>query len=172
MSSLWADGAAGAGLPSLAAVAADRSAPLPPGATARFALAFHTVPIAGEISAGFGDPVESAGLGSIPVRLDALGIKSTPRTFALRVRGDSMTGAQIDDGDLVIVEAREPKSGDVVAALIDGETTLKRLVVEAGQPYLKAENPKYPDRIPLRELTIQGVVRALIRAGGPPRPVR
>jgi repressor LexA len=58
---------------------------------------------------------------------------------------------------------REPKPRDIVAALIDGETTLKRYLVKNGQPYLKAENRDYPDLIPARELVIQGVMIALIR---------
>ena len=53
--------------------------------------------------------------------------------------------------------------GDIVAALIDGETSLKRYVVERGRPYLKAENPRYPDLVPARELKIQGVMVSLIR---------
>ena len=121
------------------------------------------IPILGAIPAGFGEPAEPTGLGSIPVDLEALNIKPTSRTFALKVRGDSMTGAHISDGDLVIVEAREPKIGEIVAALIDGETTLKRFVTEDGQLFLKAENPVYPNLIPLQELIIQGVVRAVVR---------
>ena len=75
-----------------------------------------------------------------------------------------MIGAHILDGDIVILEDRQTaKNGDIVAALIDGETTLKRYVVERGRPYLKAENPKYPNQIPARELRIQGVMRALVR---------
>jgi repressor LexA len=74
-----------------------------------------------------------------------------------------MVNAQIADGDLVIVEAREPKAGDIVAALIDGETTLKRLVSEAGRLFLRAENPRYPDLIPVGDLTVQGVMRAVVR---------
>jgi len=85
-------------------------------------------------------------------------------TFALRVRGDSMIGAHIVDGDVVILEdAKEVHDGDVVAALIDGETTLKRYVVERGRPYLKAENPRYPNLVPARELKIQGVMVSLVR---------
>jgi repressor LexA len=53
--------------------------------------------------------------------------------------------------------------GDIVAALIDGETSLKRYVVERGRPYLKAENPRYPNLVPARELKIQGVMVSLIR---------
>ena len=47
--------------------------------------------------------------------------------------------------------------------MIDGEVTLKRFLVEKGIPFLRAENPLYPDLIPARELLIQGVFRALIR---------
>jgi len=60
-------------------------------------------------------------------------------------------------------ESKEVHNGDIVAALIDGETTLKRYVVEHGRPYLKAENSRYPNLIPSRELKIQGVVLSLIR---------
>ncbi len=74
-----------------------------------------------------------------------------------------MIGANICDGDMVILEAKEPRPRDIVAALIDGETTLKRYVVERGQPYLQAENPDFPDLIPAAELIIQGVMQALIR---------
>ena len=61
------------------------------------------------------------------------------------------------------MEFREAKHGDIVAALIDGETTLKRFIVQGGMPYLRASNPKYPDLIPARELVIQGVLIALLR---------
>jgi repressor LexA len=75
-----------------------------------------------------------------------------------------MIGAHILDGDIVILEDRQAaNSGDIVAALIDGETTLKRYVVERGRPYLKAENPKFPNLIPARELRIQGVMTSLVR---------
>ncbi len=125
--------------------------------------------IAGTIPAGYGEPAEPADLGSIPVDLELLNIKAASRAFALKVRGDSMIGAQIADGDMVIVEAREPKIGEIVAALIDGETTLKRFVMEDGLLFLKAENPQYPDLIPLREMIIQGVVRAVVRVCESPR---
>ena len=74
-----------------------------------------------------------------------------------------MKDASIVEGDVVIMEFCEPRSGDIVAALIDGETTLKRYLVQRGKPFLRAENPKYPDLIPAQELVIQGVFRALIR---------
>jgi len=57
----------------------------------------------------------------------------------------------------------EPRHGEVVAALIDGESTLKTFLKRGGKHYLKAENPKYPDLLPAQELMIQGVFKALIR---------
>jgi repressor LexA len=67
------------------------------------------------------------------------------------------------DGDCAVFEVREPLPGQIVAALIDGETTLKRYVQEKGQPFLRAENPRYPDLIPVSELVIQGVLVHLQR---------
>lgn len=134
--------------------------------TARFGSGrrrFDPIPILGTVSAGYGDPAEPAELGNIPVDLEALDIRPNARTFALKVRGDSMIDAQIANGDVVIIEAREPRVGDIVAALIDGQTTLKRFMSRDGELYLRAENPKYPDLIPLHGLTIQGVMRAVVR---------
>jgi repressor LexA len=79
-----------------------------------------------------------------------------------------MIDAHILDGDIVILEDRkEARNGDIVAALIDNETTLKRYVMGHGRPYLKAENPHYPDLIPARELRIQGVMVSLVRKQSP-----
>ncbi|MBN8459223.1 MAG: repressor LexA [Verrucomicrobia bacterium] len=122
------------------------------------------VPIYGRIAAGMAqDTGAQEQEGCISIDISTLGIPRHARTFALRVRGDSMINAHICSGDTVILEFREPRKGDIVAALIDGETTLKRYVVESGKPYLKAENPEFPDLIPARELIIQGVLVALIR---------
>ena len=96
--------------------------------------------------------------------IESVGIRPTSRTFALRVSGDSMIGKHIVDGDVVVVEhGREPRTGDVVAALIDGQSTLKTFLLQRGRPFLRAENPKYRDLIPADELVIQGVMVALIR---------
>ena len=85
------------------------------------------------------------------------------KLFALRVRGDSMTGASILDGDIVFLTPREPRPKEIVAALIDGESTLKRFLVQRGRPFLRAENPSYPDLLPAAELVIQGVMVGLLR---------
>jgi repressor LexA len=75
-----------------------------------------------------------------------------------------MIGKHICDGDIVLLEhGAEPRNGDVVAAYIDRKSTLKTFMLRNRKPFLKAENPKYPDLIPSEELVIQGVFRALIR---------
>jgi repressor LexA len=121
------------------------------------------VPIYGQIAAGFAETVEQESDGMVSIDAATCGVTKGKRVFALKVRGDSMIGAGINDGDLVILENREPQPGAIVAALIDGETTLKRYVHQRGRPYLKAENPRFPDLIPVRELLVQGVMVALIR---------
>ncbi|MGB0776329.1 MAG: transcriptional repressor LexA, partial [Akkermansiaceae bacterium] len=114
------------------------------------------IPIYGSIAAGMAQDVENEREGCVSVDITSIGVRPSARTFALKVRGESMIDAHICDGDTVVLEFREPRKGDVVAALIDGETTLKRYVMENGKPYLKAENENYPDLIPARELVIQG----------------
>jgi repressor LexA len=121
------------------------------------------VPIYGTIAAGMSQDAEPEQEGSVAVDVSALGIPRHARTFALKVRGNSMIDAHICSGDTVILEFREPRKGDIVAALIDGETTLKRYLVTKGQPFLRAENADFPDLIPARELVIQGVMVALLR---------
>ncbi|MFT5413622.1 MAG: repressor LexA, partial [Verrucomicrobiales bacterium] len=124
------------------------------------------VPIYGHIAAGMAQEAEQEQDGCLSMDVTSLGVSSKAKTFALRVRGDSMIDAHICDGDHVILEFREPRKNDIVAALIDGETTLKRYVVQRGRPYLQAENPDYPDLIPARELIVQGVMVALLRRNG------
>jgi repressor LexA len=124
------------------------------------------IPIMGAIAAGYPDRVEPAGeIGQLQVDIQSAGFSSRHRSFALQVRGESMVDAEIYDGDMVIIEPREPRDGDIVAALIDGETTLKRYIQKAGEPpYLKAENKFYPELYPIVELCIQGIAKAVVRS--------
>lgn len=122
------------------------------------------IPIFGSIPAGFGDERRQEADGCITVDITSVGFKPTRNTFALRVKGDSMIGKHICDGDVVILEhGPQPRNGEVVAALIDRKTTLKTFVQKNGRQFLKAENPDYPNLIPSEELVIQGVFKALIR---------
>ncbi|MEG2237126.1 MAG: transcriptional repressor LexA [Akkermansia sp.] len=122
------------------------------------------IPIYGCIAAGMSQDIAPEREGSITLDLSRLGKPQSKSTFALRVRGESMIDAAICDGDIVILEPRAPKPGDIVAALIDGGTTLKRYMIRDNQPCLHAENPLFPNLIPVRELQIQGVVVALVRS--------
>ena len=124
----------------------------------------HDVPIYGQIPAGMAALTEQDIEGHVSLDTHSANVSKNHGTFALRVRGDSMIGAHIVDGDIVILEqSKEVHNSDIVAALIDGETTLKRYVVDHGRPYLKAENSRYPNLIPARELKIQGVMVSLVR---------
>lgn len=82
-------------------------------------------------------------------------------TFAVRVAGDSMQGAGIFDGDILLVDrSLSGQDGDVVIAVVEGEMTVKRLITKQRTLYLHPENSSYPD-IPITEetgLLIWGVV--------------
>jgi SOS-response transcriptional repressor LexA len=97
----------------------------------------------------------------------ALGSAVGHRLFALEVRGDSMEGRGIHDGDWIVADADvSPCEGDVVVALIDGRNTLKTLAKGNGHFFLRAENPSHSDLTPIGEMLIQGVVKTLIRRMG------
>ena len=122
------------------------------------------IPVLGSIAAG--RPSEGFVVSSERLALDPTfyGIHDRSRAFALRVTGNSMVGRQIFDGDIVLLEHEAvPRNGDVVAALIDNESTLKTFVRRSGKVWLRAENPLYPDLIPASDLEVQGVGRAVIR---------
>jgi len=121
------------------------------------------IPIYGTIPAGLAADERQEADGCIALDVETLRLPKGARTFALKVRGDSMIGAGILPGDVVVLEFKEPRNGDIVAALIDGETTLKRYVVQSGKPFLKAENPDFANLTPAQELIIQGVQIALVR---------
>ena len=121
------------------------------------------IPLLGVVAAG--QPIEAIlSHETISAPRDFLGRE---RLFALRVRGDSMIGEQIRDGDAIIVESRQTaNNGDMVVALVDGsEATVKRFYKERDQVRLEPANPRYKPIVvkPADRVTIQGVVRGLIR---------
>ncbi len=126
--------------------------------------AIAEIPLYGSIPAGFAEDREQEAEGCVVVDVATIGFKPTRNTFALRVEGVSMIGRHICPGDIVLCEhGPEPRNNDIVAALIDGKTTLKTFVQKGNKRYLKAENPKYPNLVPSEELVIQGVYKGLIR---------
>ncbi len=88
-------------------------------------------------------------------------------TFCLRVSGDSMIGARIFSGDIIVVDrSLQPRNGSIVVAVVDGELTVKRLQKTAdGRMGLVSENPLYPPVVLTDEggFTIWGVVSSVIR---------
>jgi len=120
------------------------------------------IPVLGSIRAGFPSPAEEAFCDVIS--MDEYLVTKPESSFLLHVSGDSMNGAGILEGDLVIVEkGREPKSGDIVIADVDGEWTMKYFREQDGEVALESANPKYPTIRPRQELKIGGVVTAAIR---------
>jgi repressor LexA len=87
------------------------------------------------------------------------------KMFALQVKGDSMIGAGIEDGDRVIIKQQSTaENGEIICALIDGEATLKRFFKNDGVITLKPENEQYAPIILSRgEFRIVGRVIGLIR---------
>lgn len=127
-----------------------------------------TVPIYGSIPAGRPTDTEQAAGETIDVdpRLFGLTASASRRLWALRVSGDSMIEAHILDGDIALLETREPREGDIIAALVDGtSTTLKRLRYRGRAAILHPENARYADIVPESGLECQGVLVGLIRAG-------
>ncbi len=101
------------------------------------------------------------------VDLNTALVKNKDTTFMVKVKGDSMTGANIQDGDLLIVDRSLPaKSGRIVVAAIRGEVTVKRFKIKQGESWLLPENAAYqPLRITAEsDCTIWGVVTQAIHA--------
>jgi len=120
------------------------------------------VPILGRVVAGIPDEAVEDAAGMVPV---PRAWTSAGRHFALTVDGDSMVGAGILDGDLVVVRATPTaRDGDVVVATIEGETTVKRLSTAGSHAMLVAENPAYR-AIPLEgdSVVLHGVVVGVLR---------
>jgi DNA polymerase V len=116
------------------------------------------------VAAGFPSPAEDHMVRRVDL-MEQL-IQHPQATFLLRVRGESMKDAGIFDGDVVLVDkAIQPRSGQVVIAVVDGEFVCKTLWQRAGRMKLKAANATYPDISPKDGQTVEvwGVVVAAIK---------
>ena len=122
----------------------------------------YPVKILGTVEAGFPSPAEEELVDTLS--LDDLLIQNRDATFLLKVSGDSMSGAGILPGDMVIVDkGQPPKSGDIVIAEVDGEWTMKYLRKRGTGVVLIPANPQYKPIRPKNELKIAGVVTAVVR---------
>jgi DNA polymerase V len=116
------------------------------------------------IAAGFPSPAADYTEDSLD--LNRYLIHHPAATFIFTVRGDSMSGVGILDGDKVVVDrTRSPRHNNIVVAVVDGDFTIKRLYLKDGQVELHPENPAFP---PLTfqegsELVVWGVVTGLVR---------
>lgn len=120
------------------------------------------------VPAGFPSP--AADHMEQPLSLDDLFNLRAPHMYLVRIDGDSMQGAGIFDGDLVIVDrALEARHGHIVIAAVNGEPLCKRLHRVGGEVALRSENPRYPPRYILEgdELAIWGVVTFSVRSHDP-----
>ncbi len=117
------------------------------------------------VPAGFPSPADDDVEGRLDLNQHL--IRHPAATFFVRASGDSMLGAGIHPGDLLVVDhSLEPTNGKVVIAAVDGELTVKRLEIRDGQVRLLAENDRYP---PLEcaegaDLRIWGVVTSVIHS--------
>ena len=116
------------------------------------------------ISAGFPSPVDD--FKETRISLDRELVKNKEATFYARVDGDSMIGAGLEDGDLLVIDkSLNPENGKIAICLVDGDFTVKRIKKEKGKFYLMPENKKYKP-IELKEeneLIVWGIVEYVIK---------
>jgi repressor LexA len=122
---------------------------------------FCDVPIAGDIAAGW--PIMTEEHIDSRLRLPESMLKRGNVYFAMRVRGDSMTGAGILSGDTVVIQKSDcADSGQIVAAVMNEAITLKRFFREHGRIKLQAENPDYQP-IYTTDVNIAGILALVLR---------
>lgn len=99
--------------------------------------------VSGSVVAGFPSPAEQ--YLEPPLDLNELLVKRPAATFFVRVQGDSMIGAGIHDGDLLVVDrSLRPASGDVIIACVDGDFTVKTYRRDKSSVRLEPANPDFP----------------------------
>ena len=128
------------------------------------ALPIHLPLFSHKVAAGFPSPADDYIEGMLSLDEDLIQHKSA--TFFVRAKGNSMIGAGIGDGDLLVVDkSLNPASGDIVIAVVDGDLTVKRLFKRGGIVTLKPENSRYKEIefIEGQELQVWGVVTSMVK---------
>ena len=116
------------------------------------------------VSAGFPSPADD--FKELRISIDQEVVKNEEATFYARVDGQSMQGAGLDDGDLLVIDrSKEPEDNTIAVCFIDGEFTVKRLKVEAEYIFIMPENPNYkPIKVTEdNQLIIWGVVTYVVK---------
>ena len=117
-----------------------------------------------EASVQAGNPVAVEAVPAEPFLIDEYVVRDPAQTVLIPVRGDSMSDAGINEGDLAVVErTTQARDGEFVVAIVDNDYTLKELATERGQKVLKPHNSAYPVIRPKGKLEIFGVLVGLIR---------
>ena len=116
------------------------------------------------VSAGFPSPADD--FKELRISIDQEVVRNEEATFYARVSGESMQGAGIDDGDLLVIDrSLEPQDDKIAVCFIDGSFTVKRLKVDVNCVYLMSENKNYK---PIKvtegdELLIWGIVTYVVK---------
>lgn len=116
------------------------------------------------VRAGFPSPADDFAVK--PIDLNEILITHPQATFLIRVAGDSMRDAGLEDGDTMVVNrALKARHGAIVVAVVDGEFTVKFLYQRMGRIKLRPANPTYPEIVPREGQTIEiwGVVTSNIK---------
>lgn len=117
------------------------------------------------VSAGFPSPAADYEEGRLDLNKHL--IKNPPATFFVRVSGDSMEGAGIHNGDLLVVDRSiKPKNKSVIIAVVNGELTVKRIIIQKKKIFLEPENDKYSvqEIFSETEFEVWGVVTSVIHS--------
>ena len=117
-----------------------------------------------KVAAGFPSPADD--YIDDRLSLDEHLIHNKNATFFVRAKGNSMTGAGIFDGDLLVVDkSLNPSSGDIVIAIMDGDLTVKRYIKQGAKVMLKPENPRFKEIVLQdgQELQVWGVVTSTVK---------
>ncbi|MDC0080524.1 translesion error-prone DNA polymerase V autoproteolytic subunit [Flavobacteriaceae bacterium] len=116
------------------------------------------------ISAGFPSPADD--FKENRISLDKELVKNKEATFYARVSGDSMIGAGLEDGDLLVIDrSLNPENGKIAVCLLDGDFTVKRIQKEKNKLFLVPENKKY-EKIEIQEeneLIIWGIITYVVK---------
>lgn len=121
--------------------------------------------IAGGIKAGFPSP--AADFDETKISLDNVLVKNREATFYAKASGNSMIGAGIDDGDILVIDRSiEAQNNKIAVCFIDGEFTVKRIQIEKNCVYLMPENSQFqPIKVTEEnQLIIWGIVTYVIKS--------